>query len=358
MASNLQLETLSASADRASFLAAFAELPGRVRDDDHRVGLAAPGATLFLMNAGLTEVREAWLARSEGRVVGRVHANVSWSNASLGYIGFYEVDLGFPDHEAVARALLEEASRWLAARGARDVYGPIDWCTTFSYRLLLPRQGKSKDSRLHTWEPVTPPAFLDHWRAAGFEVAEHYHSRATNAAPVDYAARREPSPTPAKARAEALGFTFRPLAPIERIDEDFDALNHVNTLGFADNFLFEPIPFPLYCALTRTIAGKSPYHYSSWVHAPDGEPAGYIYTFRDEGVVVRKTVAIIPKYRGAKLSSALFQICTAESCRDGIVEGVFALIREGNISDKVTTNTSEDPTDLWRHDYVLFGKKL
>ncbi len=70
-------------------------------------------------------VSELWLARDEGRVVGRIGAcvdrynNEHWDE-KVGFFGFYEVD----DNPAAAAALLETARDWIAAQGMDIMRGP------------------------------------------------------------------------------------------------------------------------------------------------------------------------------------------------------------------------------------------
>ena len=70
-------------------------------------------------------VAELWLARDEGRVVGRIGAcvdryNNEHQNEKVGFFGFYEVD----DNPAAAAALLETARDWIAAQGMDIMRGP------------------------------------------------------------------------------------------------------------------------------------------------------------------------------------------------------------------------------------------
>ncbi len=69
-----------------------------------------------------------FLARREGRVVGRVSAQVDhayndYHHSRWGWFGFLELE----DDEAVAAALLDAARAWLAARGCERMVGPADF---------------------------------------------------------------------------------------------------------------------------------------------------------------------------------------------------------------------------------------
>ncbi len=71
--------------------------------------------------------RQAFLARRDGRVVGRIAAIVDHLHNrhyqdKTGFFGFFECE----DDPATARALIEAAGDWLAARGAASIRGPVN----------------------------------------------------------------------------------------------------------------------------------------------------------------------------------------------------------------------------------------
>ncbi|MFO7675955.1 MAG: GNAT family N-acetyltransferase [bacterium] len=82
-----------------------------------------PGRSAFWEHAG----RELFLARREGRPVGRVAAIVdrnynSWHQSAIGFFGFFESR----DDPEAARALLTAAENWCRAAGIGQVYGPAN----------------------------------------------------------------------------------------------------------------------------------------------------------------------------------------------------------------------------------------
>jgi GNAT superfamily N-acetyltransferase len=71
---------------------------------------------------------EYFLARRNGRVVGRVSAHINhafndYQKKSWGWFGFLELE----HDEEVARALLDAAASWLHARGSERMVGPADF---------------------------------------------------------------------------------------------------------------------------------------------------------------------------------------------------------------------------------------
>ncbi|MDT8438464.1 MAG: N-acetyltransferase [Wenzhouxiangellaceae bacterium] len=70
---------------------------------------------------------QAWLALRDGRVVGRISAQIDalqrdQGRGGLGQFGSFEAI----DDRQVAAALLDTAARWLAAAGMREMQGPFD----------------------------------------------------------------------------------------------------------------------------------------------------------------------------------------------------------------------------------------
>lgn len=81
---------------------------------------------------------EYFLARREGRVVGRITAQVDrrfneFQGNDWGHFGFLECE---PDPE-IAEALLDQAAEWLRERGRDRMIGPLDFSTNHECGLLV-----------------------------------------------------------------------------------------------------------------------------------------------------------------------------------------------------------------------------
>ena len=81
---------------------------------------------------------EYFLARRDGRVVGRISAQVDqrfneFQNNDWGQFGFFESE----DDPAIAKALLDAAFAWLRERGRDHVIGPLDFSTNHECGLLV-----------------------------------------------------------------------------------------------------------------------------------------------------------------------------------------------------------------------------
>ena len=80
----------------------------------------------------------AFLVEVDGRVTGRVVAIINHGHNRLykekrGFFGFYECK----DHPEASRALLTEASRWLAEQGMTEVRGPVHPSLNYEVGLLV-----------------------------------------------------------------------------------------------------------------------------------------------------------------------------------------------------------------------------
>lgn len=81
---------------------------------------------------------EFFLARREGRVVGRIAAILDrnhnkFHEENAGFFGFFESI----DDAAVAKALLERARQWVFAKGAQFLRGPVNPSTNYECGMLI-----------------------------------------------------------------------------------------------------------------------------------------------------------------------------------------------------------------------------
>jgi len=81
---------------------------------------------------------EMFLARRDGRVVGRImailnRAHNEFHNERAGFFGFFEVE----NDEQAARALLDAAREWVLGRGATVIRGPVNPSTNYECALLV-----------------------------------------------------------------------------------------------------------------------------------------------------------------------------------------------------------------------------
>ena len=353
--SALGLWTWSEAVDRKAFAEVFAELPGRVRREPYRAAL--PPAAHWKALLELPWSREFWLVEQDGRVVGRAGASVSSSRAATGYLGFFDVDVESTERDAVAAMLLDCARAWLAARGVRRIYGPVDLATWFSYRFRVPIDTTvAEDAEApFAWEPVNPPEYVRWFRTSGFAEAERYYSQGFAVEHPALMGQVVSMSRPAHEQARSEGFAFRDF-DAARPEADLAALHAMSVEAFRESFLFEPIPFEAFRALGASRSAQFQERLTHFVLDPDGREAGFIHAFVDRGYVVIKTLAVRPAHRGRKLSTALLHLVLREAGARGVHQGISALVKRGGPSDPLGNRYEQ--VRGWRHEYALFTECL
>ncbi|MDH5760056.1 MAG: N-acetyltransferase [Gemmatimonadota bacterium] len=102
-----------------------------------------------------------WVARRDGRVVGRVaaienRAHNEFHDDKVGFFGFFEA----VEDPEVARLLLDTASGWLAQRGLTAMRGPMSPSTNHDCGMLV-RGFRWQPSFMTTWNPRYYPELMD-----------------------------------------------------------------------------------------------------------------------------------------------------------------------------------------------------
>lgn len=101
---------------------------------------------------------ELFLARRDGRVLGRVSAQVdhafnAYHDNAWGMFGFLE----FEDDQEVLDALLDAAAAWLRARGRTRMVGPMDFTMNEDTGILM--EGFDREPMIR--QPWHPPYYMD-----------------------------------------------------------------------------------------------------------------------------------------------------------------------------------------------------
>ena len=174
---------------------------------------------------------QAFIARGDGRTLGRISAQVDeleqgLGGARLGYFGQFECI----DDPAVAARLLSAAGRWLAERGCRHLRGPYDLGINQSCGLLV----EGRDSPPMLMMGHAPAYYRDLLESAGLR------------AEMDLLAYLLPPDFPAPRAMQRLlernhgRILFRPL-DFSRFTEEMDLLRDLFNDAWAGNWGFVPI---------------------------------------------------------------------------------------------------------------------
>ena len=118
----------------------------------------------YFKHAGAQE----FLARRDGRVVGRISAQIDGAydrqhGPGTGMFGFLELE----DDQEVAAALLDAAKAWLAQRGRRRMIGPMDYTMNDECGVLV--EGFEREPMLK--QPWHPPYYRRLCEEAGLRKA-------------------------------------------------------------------------------------------------------------------------------------------------------------------------------------------
>ncbi len=109
---------------------------------------------------------EFFLARHKGRVCGRIaaihnRAHNEFHEDKTGFFGFFETE----DNPDTARALLDTAADWCAARGLDALQGPMSPSTNYECAVLA----EGFDRPPVFMMPYNPPSYLEYLEQAGFQ---------------------------------------------------------------------------------------------------------------------------------------------------------------------------------------------
>ena len=299
--------------------------------------------------------REQWVVVDDsGAFRGRIGAALSIGHPGLGTIGHFE--LSRPDDEPTCRLLLDAAAHFLRDHGARRAVGPLHLNTWLPYRFATRTDGPEH----FAWEPSNPPEYPELWKRLGFRCEQRYASQG-HADPARFLDAMKPSWD----RALSSGYRFRKWDSSRLLDQEVPILHDLSMKGFRDNFLFEPLPIPLfrelYVPLTEKRAGvdlDATLAISAFLLSPDGQEVGFSFNFIDPtgGVprIVLKTATILPEHRGRGLSNALMFETLRGLDLSRHPEFVAALVRDGAQSESYGRHCST----LWRHEYELLSIEL
>jgi GNAT superfamily N-acetyltransferase len=285
---------------------------------------------------------------SDGAIAAR--CSLWWRSAPLlpghrpGVIGHYAAGA------AAGCALLREACRDLAARGCTVALGPMDGNTWRSYRLVT----RTSPRPAFFLEPDSPLDWAGHFEASGFQPLARYFSAQTG---------RLDDVAPAAPDRWGLiqhGIALRPVE-LGDFEAEVQRLYPLCLKSFQNNLLFTPLAEEEFAALYRPLRPHLLLGLS-WVAELRNTPIGFAFAFPDIlqartgeeiNTVVLKTLAVAPEFRGIGLGHALVTACQSAAAGLGFRHVIHALIREGNLSERISVHYARSIRS-----YALFAKEL
>lgn len=116
------------------------------------------------------EQGEAWLGcLGETRLAGFFEKGFELNKEPVAYFGFWETN----NNLEANRSLFSELEKWAKSKGARALYGPINFSTFGNYRLRV----DSFHEPAFMGEPYNPSYYPDLLEKLQFEVCQRYQSR-------------------------------------------------------------------------------------------------------------------------------------------------------------------------------------
>ncbi|MEN9825027.1 MAG: hypothetical protein RI953_772 [Pseudomonadota bacterium] len=358
MSGGSKVEARSKATDFSAFDRNFAELPDEIRVIAGRVPTGAGNLWLQLLALGNQRTCEFWLASSKsgGHILARIGADIPAVNPSQGSIGFFDC-VDSPEGRAAGAELISTALAWLKDSNADNVVAPMDFNSWFNYRFKIrsPEEFRSIDK---PWEPAAPEFHKELFQQAGFN--DHLYFSSMNFRIPDirlwdaYLEKLQPDHT----KVIDSGYVVRPFATGSDLIQDLRQIFELSNLAFADNPMFEKIPFELFSGLTLALAKKSNMDASRIVLAKDGQAVAFAFCFSEGEELVYKTVAVHPEHRSKGIANALTWEISSWCRNHKISKTTGALIRAGNVSEKIgkSHGSFADPDAMDR--YVLLRKVI
>ncbi|HWX97572.1 MAG TPA: hypothetical protein VNZ01_12075 [Solirubrobacteraceae bacterium] len=242
---------------------------------------------LFLnrrLNAFFSHGEAAYfLARRDGRVVGRVSAQINHAfnehqHKRWGWFGFFEVE----DDQEAAEALLDAAADWLGARDMESMVGPADFSMNDESGILI----EGYDLRPMIRQPWHPPYYQQLVERAGMTKAMDllmWNLEVTErdkVLPVIWELA-------AKAESEH-GIRVRPMRR-RQLRKDMDAFADVYNSAWSENWDFVPYSKKDLDALAQEMQLVFDKHWAFIAERLDtGEVVGMAMTFPDINQVLAK----------------------------------------------------------------------
>lgn len=288
------------------------------------------------------------------------------------FFGYFEA-AEHEDAPAEVAALLAHAREWSRARGATQLYGPINFSTYGDYRLKV---AEEPGALPFLGEPHNPPGYAALLEAAGATRRQRYVTQIFDSEHV--AAQRERKQTSREA-LRRRGYRFEALS-VQLWMDHLRELHALTDSIFGDNFAYTPLPSALFERMCgeRFIARCDPTT-SVVALGPDGAIAGVFLTSPHYGALltgaqaprasalsyeehwpalarleaahtlVMKTVGVRRELRGEGLMSAL-TLEVFDRGEDRYARWMGALIREDNPSRRFADGLHPE-----QREYALYG---
>ncbi len=258
----------------------FTDVAARVYADDPRWIPEAPSAVeaAFGPHNPWFSVGEAatLVVPGSGRLALFHQPKLRVDGRRVAFFGYWET-VG----DGADEVMFRRAEEWARARGAQDLYGPIDFTTYGNYRVRL--SVEDDDARTFPDEPHNPSTYPDLLTTQGFAVDQTYFTQVGTQTAGNMVADWK---RPALARLEGDGWTVTTLTHdlwMERLRE----LHGLADAIFGGNFAYSPLTWATFEAKCgEAFIRRACPHTSTIALAPDGGIGGFFLVYPHYGPVV------------------------------------------------------------------------
>jgi len=224
-----------------------------------------------------------FLAFARGRPVARAIASVhpelgDRDGTPVGAIGFFETVRDY----AAAGEVLGAAVEWLAARGRRRVWGPLQFDIWHGYRFMT--RGFERERFLG--EPCNEPWYPEHFERFGFAPRRRWNSFDLGGT---QGLERLAAPwADDHRRLLERGYRFETMNG-EPLEATLERLHGVLSDSFSGFLGFTPLSLPEFLEVVGAARHAIERRCSSFVYDETGRLAGFATVFRDLAAAVRAT---------------------------------------------------------------------
>lgn len=358
MQSSLDIHRYSESTKKSDFIETFSNFHSLSAISTQQSLQQYEKYTRLLLNYSEERQSEFWIAYERGtqKVVCRLGADIPKNQHQFGSIGFLESQLDAQGKSA-SIFLIQQALLWLQENKVKSVFGPMDFNSWFKYRFKS--QSNSGAAMVtHPWEPATPQIHVDAFRQTGFKEDIKFSSFnfevSDNLIWDAYISRLHKDHEQAMAR----GLSIREINWQMNIADDLRAIFEISTMAFAQNPMFEPIPFEIFLSITEASARATNANGSRICFSKDGQPVGFLFAFNLNDMIVLKTIAVVPGFQSIGIANAMtYELC--QFCRiSNIRKSVGALIRQGNTSERIGHGFGHFASSTTQDEYVLMKRTI
>lgn len=342
--------------DDEDFIKEFSEFRNIARENKYNIGGPSTEQVTKLISWGKNRNANFWIVKNSNQeIILRISARVSPHLENHGTIGLFEVNLQDPNYKEAFNLAINTVLVWLRKNHVKSVSAPVDMNTWFNYRFSL--EGKHFWPR-HSWEPTTPPEYLELFRLFEFKDHALFHSvffphfRIGN-----FCLGTGPMKKSYK-NIKQKGFRLRPFDKERFKTHELPIFHEISHEAFQDSLLFEAIDLTTFSNLYAFALNNYDFSPSSVLIDPSGETAGFIFAFYDGDYLVIKSIAIRKKHQGKNLSSGMIYHAVKQSFSKKKKGTISALVKLGLASESIEKNVKKTLWLSWSHHYVLLQKEI